>query len=226
MAKTFVDAMIGSTSSAVKGEGGGEKPNQPPPRKHKVRSHLAERRLALFARSKASCASKVASPGLTGVKRRVTIDRELRVYLAEDSPPEMDDFSLLEVWLSKPSTCPETSEVEPGLPYLVLNTRLYHEIESKSRQVKRNFSALAFLIDILRNSMLLDKVERLIILLLDRLFIPEAFYDAVEANIVAAARCRKKAIEAEAAAACTPVVLTVRTIIIRLLADFYINRSL
>ena len=97
------------------------------------------------------------------------------MYLAEDAHPEEDNFSLLAYWRrrSKPSACAETGEVKAGLPYLALTARLYHGIESTSSQSERNFSALGFLIGSLRNSMLPAKVERMMFLRLNRLYIPE-----------------------------------------------------
>ena len=135
------------------------------------------------------------------------------MYVAEDTQPEEDDFSLFEFWArrSRTSTCAATGEVEPGLPYLALIARPYHGIESTSCQAERNFSTLSTLIGSLRSSMLTSKkVERMMFLRLNRLFIPEvrALNDAVVANKAAAARCKEKVMAMEEATAGTPVILT------------------
>ena len=129
---------------------------------------------------------------MTTVGRSAIIEKEMRVYLAEDPHLEGNDFSLLQFWLrrSKPSTCAETGEVEAGLPYLALIARQYNGIESTSYQAERNSSALSFVIDSLRSSISPGKVERLMFLRLNRLFTPEvkALHDAIEANKAAVAR--------------------------------------
>ena len=137
------------------------------------------------------------------------------MYLAEDPHLEENDFSLLQVWLrrSKPSTCAETAgEVEAGLPYLALIARLYNGIESTSCQAEMNFSALSFRIGSLRSSFSPGKVERLMFLRLNRLFIPEAkaLHDAIEATKAEAARCKEKFAQVEGAMANTALLLNLR----------------
>ena len=232
VAKTFVDLVVvpaspaedGSGSSGGGSSGGGSggggsggsgsgsgEPNQPPPKRQRP-STLEERRRHRLASSKASSSSRASSEGKSTVTRRSVIERELRMYVAEDPTPEEDDFSLLDFWLrrSKATTCAETGEVEAGLPYLALIARLYHAIDSTSCQAERNFSALALLIGTMRSSMLPHKVERMMFLRLNRLVIPEvkALHNAVEANKAAATQCKNKVVEVEAAAAGAPVTLT------------------
>lgn len=213
VAKTFAETDDASASSSGGGGGaGGEDSNQPPPKKQKVLSDLDERRLQRVAKAKAASAGRAPAAGNRAAKRSANILRELRMYLAEDPAPEEDDFSLLGFWMrrSKPRTCVETNEVEAGLPHLALIARLYHGIESTSCQADRNFSALAFLIGSLRSTMLPGKVERIMFLRLNRLFIPEvkALDDAIQANKAAAARCKEKVADIEAATAGDAVVLT------------------
>ena len=133
------------------------------------------------------------------------------MYSAEYPHLEENDFSLLQFWLRriKASTCAETGEVEAGLTYLALITRLKNGIESTRCQAERNFSALSFLIGSLRSSISPGKVERLLFLRLNRLFIPEvkALHDAIEANKAAAARCKEKVAQVEGAIANTDLVL-------------------
>ena len=144
--------------------------------------------------------------------RHSVIGRDLRMYVAEDPTPEKDEFSLLDFWLrrSKATTCAETGEVEADLPFLALVARLYHAIDSTSFQAETNFPALALLIGTMRSSMLPHKVERMMLLRLNRFVIPEvkALHNAVEANKAAAAQCKKKVVEMEEAAAGAPVTLT------------------
>lgn len=210
VAKTFVDP-VESTASAARGGGGGGASEQPAPKKPRVLSHLEERRLERLAKAKASSAGKTAPQGGTHVKRRTMIERELRMYVAEDSEPEEDDSSLLEFWArrSATSTCAKIGEVEAGLPYLSLIARLYLAIESTSCQAERNFLTLSFLIGNLRSSMLPAKVERFMFLRLNRLFIPEmkACQDAIDSNKLAAARCQDKVVEVEATKADSSVTL-------------------
>ena len=124
----------------------------------------------------------------------------------------MHDFSLFQNCLrwSKASTCAKTDEVEAGLPYLALIARLYNWIESTSCQAEiMNFSAFSFLIGSLRSSISPGKVEQLMLLRLNRSFIPEvkALHDAMEANKAAAARCKEKVAQVEGAMANTALVL-------------------
>ena len=216
VAKTFREPVTLTSPAAGDGGGGsdGGGSSQPaPPKKQKIASDLEERRFERLAKRKAtSAAGSAASQGPPLAKRYVLIERELRMYVAEDTQPGEDDFSLLELWArrSRASTCAATGEVEPGLPYLALIARLYHGIESTSCQAERNFSTLSNLIGSLRSSMLPSKVERMMYLRLNRLFIPEvkALNDAVVANKAAAARCKEKVMEMEEATAGTPVIPT------------------
>ena len=196
-------------NGGASGAGGGDGSIPPEPEKQKFSSDLEERRLKRLAKSKASNASSSPSP-VTTVRRSAIIEKEMRMYLAEDSHLEENDFSLLQFWLrrSKPSTCVETGEVEAGLPYLALIARLYNGIESTSCQAERNFSALSFLIGSLRSSISPGKVERLMFLRLNRVFILEvkALYVTIEANQAAAARCKEKFAQVEGAMANTALV--------------------
>ena len=90
VAKTFV----GPASSAAGdsgtggaggdgGAGGGDGSIPPEPKKQKVSSDLEERRLKRLAKSKASNASSSPSP-VTTVRRSAIIEKEMRMYLAED----------------------------------------------------------------------------------------------------------------------------------------------
>lgn len=219
VAERFVEPVL-SVSSAAGGGGGGsggdDGSTPPAPKKQMVASDLEERRRARLAKVKSrasSGAGAAAQQGPAAATRRMLIARELRMYVAEDSEPEEDGFSLLAFWSRrrKASTNAETNEVEPGLPYLALIARLYHAIESTSCQAERNFSLLSFLIGNLRSSMLPLKVERMMFLRLNRLFIPEVknLNDAIDANKAATARCQEKVMAVEIASANTPVVLTV-----------------
>lgn len=209
VAKTFVEP---NSSAAGAGEaggvggpigaGGGDGSTPPAPKRPKVVSHLEQRRRDRLAKAKASTSSSSASPAATAAARRsAVIAKELRMYLAEDAMPEEDDFSLLKFWQrrSAGSTCAETGAVEAGLPHLALIARLYNGIESTSCQTERNFSALSFLIGSLRSQISPNKVERLMFLRLNRLFIPEvkALHDAVEAKNAAADQCQKKVAQVE-----------------------------
>ena len=215
IAEMFADAAGEISASGGGGGGGSGGPDQPAPKKQMVASDLEERRRARLAKAKASSATGTAAThGPSLAKRRFLVERELRMYVAEDSHPEEDDFSLLQFWerRSKASTCAETGEVEPGLPYLALIARLYHGIESTSCQAERNFSALSNLIGTLRSSMLPFKVEQMMFLRLNKLFVKEveALHDAVEANKAAAARCKEKVTQVvEVATADTSVTLLV-----------------
>ena len=196
IAKTFVEdtavAKRGGDNgrSSSSSGGGSSNPEEPPPKKQNAMSDLEERRLARPAKSKNNVTGKVSSTGT--VKRHAVIDRELRMYLAEDPHSEEDGFSLLGFWKrrSKPSPCTESGEVQPGLPHLALIARLHHGVESTSCQSEKTFSALGFLIGNLRSSIMPSKVERMMFLRLNRLYIPEAktFCNVLETNKLAAAR--------------------------------------
>ncbi|CAM9689805.1 unnamed protein product [Pylaiella littoralis] len=113
--------------------------------------------------------------------------------MAEDAQPEETKFSLLEFWKLR----------RTGMPFLALIARLCNGVEFTSCQAERHFSALAFLIGHLRSSTAPAKVERLMFLHLNRLFIPEikALHDAFEAKKAAADRCKERVGQVEAAAA-------------------------
>ena len=194
VAKTFVDSSNGPAPSATGGGSGaggsgsgGDGSNPPAPKKAK-KSYLEERRLKRLAKHKESA-----------VRRAALIGKELRLYMAEDVQPEETAFSLLEFWKRR----------RTGMPFLALIARLYTGIESTSCQAERNFSALAFLIGHLRSTTAPGKVERLMFLRLNRLFIPDikALHDAVEAKKAAADRCKERVAQVEAAAAGSTIVL-------------------
>ena len=133
------------------------------------------------------------------MRRAALIGKELRLYMAEDVQPEETAFSLLEFWKRR----------RTGMPFLALIARLYNGIGSTNCQAERNFSALAFLIGHLRSTTAPGKVERLMFLRLNRLFIPDikAPHDAVEAKKAAADRCKERVAQVEAAAAGSTIVL-------------------
>ena len=194
VAKTFVDSSNGPAPSATGGGSGaggsgsgGDGSNPPAPKKAK-KSYLEGRRLKRLAKHKESA-----------VRRAALIGKELRLYMAEDVQPEETAFSLLEFWKRR----------RTGMPFLALIARLYTGIESTSCQAERNFSALAFLIGHLRSTTAPGKVERLMFLRLNRLFIPDikALHDAVEAKKAAADRCKERVAQVEAAAAGSTIVL-------------------
>lgn len=205
IAKTFVDPAVGAATSAAAGgnaaggsSSGGDGPNPPAPKKQK-KSHLDERRLKRLAKQREAASNNTsASPSAT-VRRTALVEKELRMYMAEDIQPEEVDFSLLEFWKVKSA----------GMPFLALIARLFNGVESTSCQAERNFSALAFLLGHLRSTTAPAKVERLMFLRLNRLFIPEikALHDAVTAKKAAADRCKERVAEVEAATAGTPIVL-------------------
>ena len=89
----------------------------------------------------------------------------------------MDASNLLGLWNRRgtESVCPTTSKVTSPveLPYVAFIARLYHGIEATSCQAERIFSALAHLIGDLRSSMLASKVERMMLIRLNRYFIDE-----------------------------------------------------
>ena len=200
VAKTFVDPSNGPAPSGTGGGSGsgGNGSNPPAPKKPK-KSYLEERRLKRLAKHKESAASSSsASPSAT-VRRAALIGKELRLYMAEDVQPKETAFSLLEFWKRR----------RTGMPFLALIARLYNGIESTSCQAERNFSALAFLIGHLCSTTAPGKVERLMFLRLNRLFIPDikALHDAVEAKKAAAGRCKERVAQVEAAAAGSTIVL-------------------
>ena len=205
VAKTFVDPSNGPAPSAT-GDGsgaggsgsGGDGSNPPAPKKAKA-SYLEERRLKRLAKHKESAASSSSASPSAAVRRAALIGKELPLYMAEDVQPEETAFSLLEFW----------KRMRTGMPFLALIARLYNGIESTSCQAERNFSALAFLIGHLRSTTAPGKVERLMFLRLNRLFIPDikALHDAVEAKKAAADRCKERAAQVEAAAAGSTIVL-------------------
>ena len=207
--KTFVDPSNGPAPSATGGGSGaggsgsgGDGSNPPAPKKPK-KSYLEERRLKRLAKHKESAASSSSASPSAAVRRAALIGKELRLYMAEDVQPEETAFSLLEFWKRR----------RTGMPFLALIARLYNGIESTSCQAERNFSALAFLIGHLRSTTASGKVERLMFLRLNRLFIPDikALHDAVEAKKAAADRCKERVAQVEAAAAGSTIVLQLRS---------------
>lgn len=125
------------------------------------------------------------------MQRRPLIIREPRIYQVEADQPEEEDVSLLGFWprTTASTTCTSTGEAQVAMPPLALLALLFHGVECTSCQAERNVSAPSNIIGTLRSSMLPDKVERMVFLRLNRLFIPEvpALNDAKEVNKSAAA---------------------------------------
>ncbi|CAN0214735.1 unnamed protein product, partial [Ectocarpus fasciculatus] len=94
------------------------------------------------------------------------------VYLAETEQVEVDDFNVLGFWNRRgtDSVCSTTGNVtSPAeMPYLAFIARLFLGIEATSCQAERNFSALSHLIGHLRCNMLSRKVERIMLIRLNR----------------------------------------------------------
>ena len=97
--------------------------------------------------------------------------------MANQGQLDVDTFNLLEFWNRRgtdsvrPTTNTVTSLAE--MPYLAFIARLYHGIEATSSQAERNASALAHLISDLRRRMLANKVERMMVIRLNRHLIDE-----------------------------------------------------
>ncbi|CAN0294058.1 unnamed protein product, partial [Ectocarpus sp. 4 AP-2014] len=88
-----------------------------------------------------------------------------------------DDFNLLGFWNRRgtDSVSPTTEHVTAPaeMPYLSFIARLHLGIEATSCQAERNFSALAHLIGNLRCNMLAAKVERMMLIRLNRHLLAE-----------------------------------------------------
>ena len=82
----------------------------------------------------------------------------------------------------------------PRAPLPLTFPSIYHGIESTSCQSERNLSTLGFLIGNLRNSLLPAKVERMMFLWLNRLYISEGktLRDVIEGNKSAVALAERR----------------------------------
>ena len=152
-------------------------PAEPAPKKKRL-SRLEERceaRVRAAAGGGGDSGSAEPQAAVTG--RCVLIGREMLVYLAEKVQLNVDAFNLLGFWNRRgtDSVCPTTSTVtSPAeMPYLAFIAGLYHGIEATSCQAKRIFSALAHLIGDLRSRILASKVERMMLIRLNRHLIDE-----------------------------------------------------
>ena len=96
-----------------------------------------------------------------------------------------------------PTTGNFTSQAE--IPYLVFIARLYLGIEATSFQAERNLSALAHLIGYLRCTMLARKVERIMLIRLNRHLVDEVReLDAAVAQARAkASKSAQKSVDAQ-----------------------------
>lgn len=210
IANSFVDVQARASSSAAAPSAGGPAGaaglggSPEPPHKKKRLSVLEQRRKDRLAQAKGDG----CGIGLPGVhtRRSMLIQRELRIYLAQDEHPEEDDFSVLEFWRRrrKAVTFAGTGEANNDgvMPSLALIARLFHGIESSSCQAERNFSTMGYLVGPLVSSMLPCKVERMMFLRLNRRFIPEvrALHDAAAGKQAAAVKCARKVGQVQVAA--------------------------
>ena len=184
-----------------------------PPAKKKRFSRLEERRAARVAAANPG-ASGTAPAQTAGTNRKVLIEREMLVYLAEPLQVDADGFNYVGFWNRRgtDSVCPTTGKVTSSaeMPYLALIARLHLGIEATSCQAERNFSALSHLIGQLRCNMLPSKVERMMLIRLNRKLVPEvrAFDDAVGRARAQAAKSSKQSAAAQASRSNTQVDLT------------------
>ena len=122
-----------------------------PASKRKRISRTEERREArVRATAGGGGDSGSAEPQAVVTGRRVPIECEVLVYLAEQGQFDVDAFNLLGLWNRRgtDSVCPTTSTItSPAeMPYLAFIARLYHGIQKATTyQAERNFSALAHL---------------------------------------------------------------------------------
>ncbi|CAB1106218.1 unnamed protein product [Ectocarpus sp. CCAP 1310/34] len=129
---------------------------EPARKKKKPTSRLEQRRAARLAEAVAGGGggSGTTDPKAAGAGRRVLIEREMLVYLAEQPQVDVDDFNPLGFWNRRgtDSVSAATGKVSSPaeMPYLAFIARLHLGIEATSCQAERNFSALAHLIGDLR----------------------------------------------------------------------------
>eukprot|EP00752_Nemacystus_decipiens_P004552 g4156.t1 len=149
---------------------------EPARKKRRPLSRLEERRAARVA--EAACGgSGTVNPQATITDRRVLIEREVLVYLAEPPQVDADGFNLLGFWNRRAtgSVCaaagPATSPAD--MPYLAFIARLHLGIEATSCRTERNLSALAHLIGDLRYDMLSHRVERMMLVRLNKHLLSE-----------------------------------------------------
>ncbi|CAB1103007.1 unnamed protein product [Ectocarpus sp. CCAP 1310/34] len=175
---------------------------EPAPKKKKL-SRLEERRAARVAAATTggdeTGSLEDQSPSTT---RRVLIEREVLVYLAENPQLDVDGFNVLGYWNRRgtdsvsATTGKVTSPAE--MPYLAFIARLYLGIEATSCQAERNFSALAHLIGQLRCNMLPSKVERMMFIRLNRHLVAEV--RELDAAVVKAKAAKTKVAQSSMAA--------------------------
>eukprot|EP00903_Cladosiphon_okamuranus_P011710 g11013.t1 len=121
---------------------------EPALKKPKSSSRLEARRAARVAATGGG--NGTVSPQAGGTGRRVLIEREILVYLAEQPQLDVDGFNLIGFWNRRgtDSVCAATGQVTSpaDMPYLAFIARLHLGIEATSCQAERNFSALAHLV--------------------------------------------------------------------------------
>ncbi|CAB1111165.1 unnamed protein product [Ectocarpus sp. CCAP 1310/34] len=148
-----------------------------PALKKKKFSRIEERRAARVAAAAGGGGGGTVAPQTPVTGRHVLIEREVLVYLAEQPQVDVDGFNLVGFWNRRGtnSVCPTTGKVTAPaeMPYLAFIARLHLGIEATSCQAERNFSALAHLIGTLRCNMLARKVERMMLIRLNRHLLAE-----------------------------------------------------
>ena len=165
------------TSAPVPAPVLGVEPAEPAPKKKPPR--LQERREVVRVRAAAGGGgdSDSAEPQAAVMGRRVLIGREVLVYLAEQGQLTVDAFNLLGFWnrWGTNSVCPTTSTVRLRRKCRIWRLSLGCTMRSRPPAVRPSklFSALAHLIGDLRGRILASKIERMMLIRLNRHWIDE-----------------------------------------------------
>lgn len=145
-------------------------------------------------RRKAQRDKKVARPpgDVDAPESRADVaEREFNAYMKEAAPSNNSDFDLLQYWATRSvdGIDPSGKVVAPARwPHIGLLARLYAGVDTTSCQAERNFSALKHVVSDMRAGTLPHKVEKMLLLRLNRHLIP-GFAEVVKQLEALKAKC-------------------------------------
>ena len=132
-------------------------------------------------RRKAQRDKKVARPpgDVDAPESRADVaEREFNAYMKEAAPSNSSDFDLLQYWATRSvdGIDPSGKVVVPARwPHIGLLAKLYAGVDTTSCQAERNFSALKRVVSDMQAGTLPHKVEKMLLLRLNRHLIPGLF---------------------------------------------------
>ena len=150
--------------------------------------------ISRMGRRKAQRDKKVARPpgDVDAPESRADVaEREFNAYMKEAAPSNSSDFDLLQYWATRSVDGIDPSGkvvVSARWPHIGLLARLYAGVDTTSCQAERIFSALKHVVSDMRAGTLPHKVEKMLLLRLNRHLIP-GFAEVVKQLEALKAKC-------------------------------------